>query len=82
MLGVLPELQRKPIQSFLTSYYNQTKRSTISLKSFIANVMKAYQLGKFELSKIVEYVEPVNERVLKDIIEKSIVEPILKEKSN
>ena len=79
MLQAIPSGQRDPISAFLTSFYNQTKRSTISLKSLINNIVKAYQLNKFGLTKILEYNEVVDEKILTDIIEKSVEEPTLKQ---
>ena len=73
MLEALPEVQREPVHTFLASYYNQTKRSTISLKSFINNIIKAYQQGKFGLSKIVDYTELIDENKIKQIIENSVL---------
>jgi hypothetical protein len=79
MIEGLPDQQKEPIHDFLTSYYNQTKRSTISLKSFINNIAKAYQQGKFNLSKVVKYNEQIDEKKLKEIIEQSIEQPSLKQ---
>lgn len=47
--------QREAIGGFLIAYMKQTRRQTMPLPTFVTNVQKAYNLGKFELKEMIKY---------------------------
>jgi hypothetical protein len=55
MLKHIPIDLRDPIQKFISCLVAQTGRTTLSVKSFISNLIRAYTSNKFGLSKITQY---------------------------
>jgi hypothetical protein len=61
MLQAIPLFQREPIKDFLFSYHMQTCKEAISLKSFIANALKAWQQNKFGMREVFKSNDTIHE---------------------